>query len=263
MSDDSHARQVTEAADIPRERQLAEAFVSLADTLVADFDVLEVLDLLVRSCVDVLNSTAAGLLLGDQRGNLRVMASSSEQTHLLEVFQLQSDEGPCLECYRSGMPVTVEDLNAEASRWPRFVPEALAMGFRTVHALPMRLRSHTIGALNLFHAEGQRIPEADLPVAQALADVTTIGILQQRAIVAGNVLGEQLQTALNSRVVIEQAKGLLAAHGQLDMDAAFTKLRSYARNHNLRLSDVARDLTLGALAPDEVLSSRPARHPTR
>ena len=236
-----------------RASDLADVFVSLADTLVADFDVVEMLDLLVRACVTLLGATAAGLLLGDQRGQLTVMSTSGESSLLLEMFQLQNDEGPCLDCYRSRSPVSERDLSAAADRWPRFVAAAQTLGFDSVHALPMRLRDETIGALNLFHSVGAPLDPGDLRIAQALADTATIGILQQRALRASNVLAEQLQTALNSRVAIEQAKGVLAAAGNLEMEAAFNALRRYARNHNLRLSDLAHDVATRAVDPALVL----------
>jgi len=241
------------APERSRERQLADVFVQLADTLVADYDVVEVMDLLVRACVDTLGCTAAGLLLSDQRGNLTVMASSAESSHLLEVFQLQNDEGPCLVCFQTRQPVSVPDLDAAIDRWPRFVPVARESGFRSVHALPMRLRDDTIGALNLFQGDDLPLGEDELRVAQALADTATIGILQQRALLATNVLAEQLQTALNSRVTIEQAKGVLAAYGSIDMDEAFQVLRWHARNNNLRLTDAARDIATRVVDPNVVL----------
>jgi GAF domain-containing protein len=240
-----------------RERRLAEVFVVLADTLVAEFDVVEVLDLLVRACVDPLGCTAAGLLLSDQRGHLAVMASSAESSRLLEVFQLQNEEGPCLDCYRTRSPVTVLDIAAAADRWPLFVPAALERGFRSVHALPLRLRDDTIGALNLFHDERSPLTDGDLRVAQALADTATIGILQQRALNASNVLAEQLQSALTSRVIIEQAKGVLAASAGIDMDRAFDLLRRHARNNNLRITDLARQVATRSLDANVVLN--PAR----
>lgn len=239
-----------------RERQLADVFVTLADTLVADFDVLEVLDVLVRACVDTLGSTAAGLLLGDQRGQLRVMAASAESSRLLEVFQIQNDEGPCLDCFRTRQPVSVPDLSIAVGQWPRFVPVAVASGFRSVHALPMRLRDTTIGALNLFHGDEVALTVEELRVAQALADTATIGILQQRALQSSNLMAEQLQTALNSRVAIEQAKGVLAATGGLDMEQAFQALRRHARDHNLRLSDLAREIATGSTDAAAIVGPR-------
>jgi len=242
-----------------REFRLIETFVALADTLTADFDVVELLNRLTLSCVELLDATAAGLMLTDQRGSLRVMASSSERTRLLELFQLQSDEGPCLDCFRTGEPVSAVDLAEETRRWPRFAPEAQAAGFRSVRARPMRLREQTIGAFNLFHSHAHALPEADLGVAQALADVATIGILSQRAVHHGEVLAEQLQSALDSRIVIEQAKGMLAQHGDLDMDSAFTRLRRYARDHNRRLSDLALELVQGRLVPARILAGSRVR----
>jgi GAF domain-containing protein len=231
---------------------LAEAFVDLADTLVDEYDVVEFMHRLSDHCVTLLDAAAAGLLLADHRGNLSVIAASAEETRLLELFQLQNDEGPCLDCYRTGTPISVDDLATESERWPRFAQHAQDQGFRSVHALPMRLRDHTIGTLNLFGAEPGPMPAGDLRIAQALADVATIGILQERAIHRAEILAEQLQSALNSRVVIEQAKGLLAANADLSMDDAFLRLRAYARNNNLRLSALAADLVERRTSPDQV-----------
>jgi GAF domain-containing protein len=185
--------------------------------------------------------------LAAPNGDLRVMASSSETMRLLELFELQAEEGPCLDCYRTGQAVVNQDLAAVDGRWPRFVAEALAAGFHSVHALPMRLRGTVIGALNLFHIDPGEMRKADVDAAQALADVATIAILQHRATVEVQVLNEQLNQALNSRIVIEQAKGMVAERKAVDMEEAFVTLRSYARNHNLRLADVARDVIAGTL----------------
>jgi len=230
-----------------REVKLARTLVDLADTLVADFDVVELLTLLADRCVDVLDVGAAGLMVAAPNGDLRVMASSSETVRLLELFELQSEEGPCLDCYRTGQAVVNQDLAAVDGRWPRFVAEALAAGFHSVHALPMRLRGTVIGALNLFHIDPGEMRKADVDAAQALADVATIAILQHRATVEVQVLNEQLNQALNSRIVIEQAKGMVAERKAVDMEEAFVTLRSYARNHNLRLADVAREVIAGTL----------------
>jgi GAF domain-containing protein len=188
------------------------------------------------------------VVLADPRGELRLAAASSEQAGLLELFQLQNDQGPCLECFRTGQPVTASDLTGPAQRWPRFAQAVAQAGFRSVEALPMRLRDQVIGALNLFRAEPGPLDPADLRIAQALADVATIGLLHERNVRRRETVAEQLQGALNSRVVIEQAKGKLAERLSIDMDRAFKMLRDYARNSNQHLTNVARDFVDGATA---------------
>ncbi|WP_406486949.1 ANTAR domain-containing protein [Streptomyces phaeochromogenes] len=225
---------------------LAKTFVELADNLVADFDLIDFLRLLTDRCVGMLGAGAAGVLLADRDGKLRVMAASDEQVRLLELFQLQNDEGPCLECFRTGAPAIVPDLTREIDRWPRFVTAAHRSGFGAVQALPMRLRDEVVGALNLFRATPGPFDPAATLIAQALADVATISLLQQRTTHRSTVLNEQLQTALNSRVLIEQAKGKLAERQNIDMEQAFTALRGYARSHNRRLVDVARAFINGS-----------------
>jgi len=227
---------------------LTDTFVDLADTMVADFDVIDFLHMLTDRSVQLFAASAAGVVLADPRGELRVAAASSEKAGLLELFQLQNDQGPCLECFRTGRPVTAADLADQAQRWPRFAHAALQAGFRTVEALPMRLRDQVIGALNLFRAEPGAFEPADLRIAQALADVATIGLLHERNVRRRDTVAEQLQAALNSRVVIEQAKGKLAERRGIDMDRAFTMLREYARNSNQHLTDVARDFVIRGTA---------------
>jgi GAF domain-containing protein len=223
---------------------LSETFVELTDTMVAGFDVIDFLHVLTDRSVLLLDVSAAGLLLADPRGELRVVAASCEAARLLELFQLQSDQGPCLDCFRSGQPVTATDLGTD-QRWPRFAAAATQTGFGAVQALPMRLREQVIGALNLFRAAPGVFDLADVRVGQALADVATIGLLHERNMRRSDTLNEQLQTALNSRVVIEQAKGKLAERLGLDMDQAFSVLRDYARSRNRRLSDLARAMVDG------------------
>jgi GAF domain-containing protein len=228
---------------------LARTLVQLADTLVADYDVIEVLTLLTDCCVDVLDVAAAGIMLAGPEGGLRVMASSSETMRVLELFEVQAQEGPCLDCYRTAKPVVNQDLATVNGRWPRFAAEAMAAGFHSVHALPMRLRGAVIGALNLFRQTPGDLREADVEAAQALADVATIAILQHRATLEAQVVNDQLNHALNSRIVIEQAKGMVAERLGLNMERAFTTLRGHARNHNLRLVDVAQGVISGTVAP--------------
>jgi transcriptional regulator with GAF, ATPase, and Fis domain len=213
--------------------------VELTDTMVVGFDVIDFMHMLTNRSVQLLDVSAAGLLLADPRGELRVVAASSEAARLLELFQIQNDEGPCLECFRSGQPVQVADLADVAHRWPQFAPAAGRAGFGAVQALPMRLREQVIGALNLFRAAPGPFDSADIRVGQALADVATISLLQERNMRHSDTLNEQLQTALNSRVIIEQAKGKLAERLGLDMDQAFSLLRESARTSNRRLSDLA------------------------
>jgi len=227
------------------ELQLGDVFVEMADTLVDDFDVIEFLHVLTERCVHLLGVSAAGILLTDGRDTLQVVAASSERTRLLELFQLQTDQGPCVDCFHTGRPVSVADLPS-AGRWPRFAAAAAEVGFAAVHALPMRLRAEVIGALNLFDTDAGALDEGKLRIGQALADVATIGLLQQRAVHRRDVLTEQLQTALNSRVLIEQAKGVLAERLHLDVADAFTLLRNSARSRNRRLSELAQAVVDGS-----------------
>ena len=235
---------------MPREALLARTLVELADTLCDDFDVVELLTLLADRCVEVLDVSAAGLMLVAPEGDLRVVASSSEEMRLVELFELQSQEGPCPDCYRTGEPTLNRDLIADEARWPAFGPVALKAGFRAVHALPMRLRGVTIGALNLFRSDEGVLDDADVVAAQALADVATIAILQHRAALQAHIVIDQLNHALNSRIVIEQAKGVIAERSRLDMDEAFTWLRRHARSNNLLLVHVAQAVVDGTVTPD-------------
>jgi GAF domain-containing protein len=224
--------------------------VELADTLVDDFDVVDLLTLLSDRCVQVLDVSAAGIMLVSPEGDLRVIASSSEAMRVVELFELQSDEGPCVDCYRDGALIMNENLASTRDRWPRFSPVALESGFQSAHALPMRLRGAIIGALNLFRADTGLLDEQDVLAAQALADVATIAILQHRVGLQAHIVNEQLNEALNSRIVIEQAKGVIAERAGIDTNEAFQRLRQHARSNNLRLADVARDVASGASSID-------------
>jgi GAF domain-containing protein len=239
---------------MPRESLLARTFVELADTLVDDFDVVELLTLLAHRCVEMLDVAAAGLMLVSAEGDLRVVASSSEEMRLVELFEIQAQEGPCPDCFRTGEPSVHEDLAGDDAHWPSFGPVARAAGFVSVHALPMRLRGVTIGALNLFRTETGTLEESDVVAAQAMADVATIAILQHRAALQAHLVVDQLNHALNSRVMIEQAKGILAERAGLDMEGAFAWLRKHARDHNQLLVDVAESIVEGSLMPKAPLT---------
>ncbi len=231
---------------------LISTMVELADTLVDDFDVIELTTTLTDRCVEAFDISDAGLMLAAPIGSdLRVMASSSAAMGDLEVYELQASEGPCLDCYRTGETVANVDLTQAQQRWPRFAPTALAAGFRYVSAQPMRLRGTTIGALNLFRDDPATISDSDLRAARAFADVATIAILQHRATIDAQTINDQLSQALNSRILIEQAKGVLAERATVTMSEAFDQLRSYARRHNTKLSDVAQAVIDGTVTLDE------------
>lgn len=229
------------------DERLARTFVELADTLVGGFDLMEFLHMLTERCVELLEVDAAGLLLADGRGALQLVAASTEQARLVELFQIQNDEGPCLDSYRTGLQVIVRDISAAdaAARWPRFAAAAAGMGFANVHAIPMRLRDQVIGTLNLFGSEPDGLDPAVARAARALVDVATIGILQERAAREQELVAGQLQTALNSRVIIEQAKGILAERLQITPDQAFIMLRQFSRNNNRPLTQLACDVING------------------
>jgi hypothetical protein len=230
-----------------REQLLASTFVDLADTLVADF-----LHTLVTRSVQLLDADAAGIMLADPHGRLHVMASSAEEARLLELYELQNNEGPCLDCFRSGRPVTPDDRPSMHSAWPAFTQRLRQLGYHSAQALPMRLRDETIGALNLFRTRPGRLSDADLDIGQAMADVATVGLIQERAIASRELLATQLQTALTSRVQLEQAKGMLAQRTGLPMNQAFELMRGHARRHNRRLRDVAAQIINGSIGDDQL-----------
>lgn len=240
-----------------REGALTAALVRLVDTLVADYDPVELTQELVDATVQLLHADAAGLMLADGNGTLQVFASTSEQTRLLELLQIQSATGPCLQAYKTGEQVLIDDFDTIAPRWPTFVEHARRQGFTTVCALPMRLRSERLGALNLFLTEGHTLDVDELRVAQALADFATIGILHARILADSLTVNEQLTVALNSRVVIEQAKGMLAEYGGLDMDAVFQRMRDYARTHNHLLAEIARAVVQREIAMSDIVDRQP------
>lgn len=240
---------------MPREHEVLRALVEVADTFVDDYDVVEFLHRLAARCVGILDVDEAGVMLVDTTRTLRYVASSSEQMRLVELLELQHDQGPCLDAYRDGL-VTVSAQTDEAEhRWPQFGTHARNAGLASLAGVPMRLRDDRIGALNLFSHRPGGLTDEDQDVAQAMADIATIGVLQARAIHDGQVIASQLQTALESRVAIEQAKGMLAEYMSISVDDAFTLLRTHARTHNMKLTDTARRVVSGALSPETLGTS--------
>jgi transcriptional regulator with GAF, ATPase, and Fis domain len=249
---------------LERERTVTSAFVSLADRLVGPFDVVELLKDLTDRCAQLLNVDSSGLVLADRVGVLHVVAASSEETRSLELFQLQREQGPCLDCYRTGAPVRVADLEGQAHRWPHFVAAALRLGFVSVHALPMRLHDQVLGALGLFRTTVGPLDDDDLELGQALAHVASVALVTGSAAADQERLNQQLQAALDSRVFIEQAKGAVAQYAGGSMNEAFVLLRAYARSHNLQLTDVAQRVASRTLAIERIASPpRVPRPPER
>lgn len=243
-----------------READVVRSLVEMADTLVDDYDVVDLLTGLADRCVTLLSVSAAGVMLASPAGSLGLVASSSEAMRLLELFELQAQEGPCMDAFRTGERVKHENLEAGTGRWPLFSAAALKAGFQSASALPLRLREMTLGALNLLSVTRAPMDEANVIVARAFADLATLSIAQHRASAGAQRLNEQLSTALTSRVVIEQAKGVLAERAGIELADAFSRLRAYARNGNLRLTDVARSTIDGTLDPRAwAAPSRPAR----
>jgi GAF domain-containing protein len=251
---------------VAREAVLARVLVRLADTLASDFDIVDFLHGLSADSVEILEAEAAGVMLADPRGGLRLVASSDERMRLLELFELQGAQGPCLDAFSTGRPVQASAADSRA-RWPAFAPRACGAGFQVMCAVPLRVRTQVIGALNLFRSSDEPFTGTEMEIAQAMAEMAAIGLIQERALRERNLLTEQLQAALNSRVVIEQAKGKLAERLGVDMDQAFALLRDHARASNRRLSDLARafiDGTESVTGPDpgRTRPPRPASRPS-
>lgn len=230
-----------------REHRLLETFVTLADSLVDDFDVVDLLQRLVDDCISLFDASAAGILLLSPSGVLEVIAATSERSELVELMQLRVGAGPCVEAATTGEVVSVEDIDQISDRWPAFAADARASGFSSIHAIPLRLRDSTLGSLNLLRDEPGTLNAADAIAAQALADIATITILQQRLVEESEIAQAQLQRALDSRVVIEQAKGYLARRQNIDMDEAFARIRRHARSTHARISAIATDVIAGRL----------------
>jgi GAF domain-containing protein len=236
-----------EVVKMTREADVVQSLVEMADTLVDDFDIVDMLTVLTDRCVSLLDVSAAGVMLASPAGSLGLVASSSEAMRLLELFELQTQEGPCLDTFRTGEPVRQENLLAGGGRWPLFSAAALQGGFRSALALPLRLREVTLGALNLLSATRTPMTGADVIVARGFADLAALSIVQHRVSAEAQQLNEQLSTALTSRVVIEQAKGVIAERAGVDLSEAFSLLRAHARNTNQRLTDVAQAAVNGTL----------------
>jgi GAF domain-containing protein len=232
-----------------KEREVLRALVEVADTFVDDYDIVEFLHGLTERCVSILDVDEAGVMLVDTTRTLRYVASSSEQMRLVELLELQHEEGPCLDAYRDGLVTVTAHIDEAALRWPQFADHARNAGLASLAGVPMRLRDDRIGALNLFSRRTGGLSDEDKDIAQALADIATIGVLQARAIHDGQIVASQLQTALESRIAIEQAKGILAEYGGMAVDDAFTRLRTYARTNNTKLTDAARQVVSGSVSP--------------
>ncbi|MHA7278095.1 GAF and ANTAR domain-containing protein [Arthrobacter sp. Hz1] len=230
-----------------RAERVGAAFVKLTDTLVTDYDVLDLLQTLVEETVSLLDASAAGLLLVDPDGELQVVASTSEATHLVEILQLQAGEGPCVECFKTGVVITIDSIDSMGGRWPEFQAAALSQGFHSIHAIPLRVKDRTIGAMGLFGHHTGALTDEDSAIGQALAHVATIGLLQERAIRESTLVNDQLQNALNSRVLIEQAKGVISQTNDVDMSQAFSRLRHYSRSNSLGLQQTASKIVEGSL----------------
>lgn len=238
----------------PRETRVLEAVVSLVDSLLHDFDVVELLTDLTENCARLLDVEAAGLLLADPRRHLHLMAATSEESRELELFQLQADQGPCLDCFASGQPVSVADISESIQRWPHFMPVAAGSGFASIHAVPMRAAGTVLGTLGLFGATTGELTEADLLVAQTLAHIASVALLQEQPPTPATVL-PRMWSALTSRIVVEQANGYLREHFDISIEDAFALLRRHARIHREHLTDICRRLISDSASRPDTLAA--------
>ena len=227
--------------DSPRETRVLSAVVSLVDKLLDDFDVVDLLTELTERCADLLDVASAGFLLADPLQRLHLLAATSEQTREVELFQLQAEQGPGVECYRTGEPILVPDVRTQIERWPQFVPTALEAGFEAVHAVPMRAAGAVLGALGLFDTRPKELTEADRLVGQTLAHIACVAVLQEHPPTRDTVL-PPLRAALAGRVQVEQAKGFLSETLGVSVAHAFGLLRTYSRGRGEHLTAVARRL---------------------
>lgn len=250
----AHRRRPEKQAEMNRQERITRVLVELADTLVAGFDVIDFLHTLVERVVELLAADAAGLMLADQQGHLEVVAASSAEARVLELFELQSSQGPCMDCFISGEPLVNIDVAHQADRWPLFVEAASKAGYRNAHALPLRLRGQVIGAMNLFSIAEVPLSIDDVALGQGMADIATIGLLQQRRALEHDILTEQLQAALNTRIVIEQAKGVLSERAGISLGTAFALMRSRARSTQQPLTTIAYAVLDGTVDTAELRS---------
>jgi len=247
----------TQSRALDRQTRTANTFVEIVDTLVSDFDVIDVLTRLTVRCVELMGAAAAGILLADGDGHLRVVGASSEQIQLLELFQLQNEQGPCLDCYTSGTAVVAPDLNV-ASAWPRFAAESVGAGYPSVHAIPLRRNGVTLGCLNLFMANPGALSPTDIALAQALADLASIAIVQSHND-RPDERDSHLDNALGSRIAVEQAKGMIAEHFAVDVHDAFEILRSNAEDRRRGLTATADELVAGTMSVAVLNATRVAQ----
>jgi GAF domain-containing protein len=242
-----------------RETRINSAFVAVADTLTTDFDVVDLLHTLVEQCTTILDADAGGLMLVDGGGRLQLMTSTSEGADLVEVMQLNADSGPCIDCFASGVAISVPDIERSGHRWPAFRKAAVQAGFLSVHATPLKLRGQIIGTMNLFGTRRGALSERDAAAAQALSDVATIGILQERLVREGAIVAEQLHRALDTRILVEQAKGIIAHSLSITMEESFAVIRTYARNNNFTIRSVAEGVSNRTLTAEGIASARHLR----
>ena len=250
MNDSEHV------ADSTREERINDAFVRVAGTLVDDYDVLDLLSTLMNTCTDLLDVQAGGILLADSTGQLELVASTSEEAEIVEIMIVAAGAGPCIDCFNTGTVVSVADIDADAGQWPRFRKTALDQGFRATHATPLRLHGEVVGAMNLLSTDVGALSSRDAKLAQALADVATVGILHERSLRQPEMVAAQLHLALDTRILVEQAKGVLAQIRSCTMTEAFTTLRDYARAHDVTLRVAAegvvnRTISAEALVPQK------------
>jgi GAF domain-containing protein len=228
----------------------ADVVGSVAEALLSDeLDLIDVLDQLLMACLSILGVDAAAVLIDDQNGHLIPVASSSEEARLLELFQVHMNQGPCLDAIRGGTTVFSHDLQDERERWPAFCDAALEIGYHSVVAVPMRLNGTTIGGLNIFSNQAGQQSDERRRLGTALGHLAALAISHQQSARRSAALAEQLQHALSSRVVIEQAKGVLAERLDLTMEAAFDRIRRYARDHNQKLGEVCAGVISGEITP--------------